>query len=137
MRLREAPSFLLATLSLVLGLSAVGCDGGDGSPHGSGDGSSSASGVERSRYLDELSTDELQQLCSWSASILRPGSYSCSNGIKGKAHTASECFDSTRKTPKHCLVSLTEDCVNSTHGDPCLVLTPGPCSDYVSCVLSP
>lgn len=107
-------------------MGGVGCGDGDASP--------APSGVNRSKYMDELSESEIAQLCSWSASIMPPGERTCPGGATAKADTESECADSIRSTPVHCLVSLAEDCVISTNGDPCKSLSTTACGKYVMCL---
>ncbi len=114
-------------LCLFLGLVAGACGGEDGIP-------TWPSGVDRSKYVDELSASEVEQLCAWSASILLPGEYKCSEDTTMQAHTTSQCADSVQAKPRHCLVSLTEDCVASTQGDPCQMMVTAPCLAYIECV---
>jgi hypothetical protein len=103
----------------------VGCGSGD---------SGSKSGVDRSKYLDELNAAEVQQLCAWTESILSPGEHTCANGLTTRSYTTSECVASD-KDRVHCRVSLTEDCVDSTNGDPCQVLATQACATYIACAL--
>jgi hypothetical protein len=112
--------------TLGLGLAVVGC-GGD-------DASQPASGVNRSKYMDQLNASEIQQLCSWSAGIMSPGEHTCPGGLTAKVDTESECADSIRATPVHCSVSAAEDCIISTKGDPCRMLSTAACGQLIKCL---
>lgn len=123
--MRPLPTSSLTTLGLALALTAIGCDDGGGP----------RSGVDRSKYLDELNADEVQQLCAWSTSQLEPGEHTCPGGGTAKGKTTSECVEDYQKPDKpHCLVSLTEDCVNSLGGDLCKMFDTHACQTYVHCV---
>lgn len=120
--MRPFPWFLLT--ALVLGLAAVGCDDGGGSH----------SGINRSKYLDEMSADEIVQFCAWEASLVEPGEHACPSGITMTTYTASECVERSKDRPApHCLISLAEDCLSSAKGDPCQVLVTDVCKTYVAC----
>lgn len=123
--MRLLPSILVAT---VLGLGAVGCGGGDSD--------SSPLGLDRSKYLDELSMDEIRQFCTWTESLAEPGPYQCADGNTMIPQTASECIENAEKDPSapHCLVSLAEDCYASAAGDPCLVNVTAPCKTFAACI---
>jgi hypothetical protein len=124
--MRLFPSFWSAALCLVLGLAMGGCDDSDGS--------GSKSGISSSKYLDELSTGEIQQLCSWMASVVEPGEHKCSGGKTMNINTASECVSKSQNSPPpHCLVSLVEDCFNSVHGDACQITFTTACWKYILC----
>lgn len=109
---------------MLLGLALVGCDDGDGS----------RSGINRSKYLDEMSADDIQKFCSWEASLVEPGEHKCPNDITMRTFTASECVERSKTKPlPHCLVSLAEDCLSSTKGDACQVLVTDVCKTYIAC----
>lgn len=84
--------------------------------------------------MDELNASEIQQLCSWSAGVMSPGEHTCPGGLTAKVDTESECADSIRTTPVHCPVSAAEDCIISTKGDPCKMLSTMACGEYIKCL---
>lgn len=101
---------------------------------GDGDSTSGYSGVDRNKYIDELTADEKLRLCSWA--IPREGGageYSCSDGATGTIYTIEECSSTTASATAHCLVSLVEQCVLSLDGDPCLIRTSAACQSYMQC----
>ncbi len=74
---------LLASALAIAALGLVGCDssGGRASP--------TSSGVSRSKYLDQLTTDEIQALCSWAIAVEGgPGDHAC--GDAGSIHIGGE-----------------------------------------------
>jgi hypothetical protein len=111
--------------------------GQESNANGSGDSSPSALGVDPSKYIDELSTDEIQRLCSWMSGVVKPGVRACPGGTTITTYAASECADQTRNAhPPHCLVSLLEDCAISTGGDSCKTLVTDACKTYIACATS-
>jgi hypothetical protein len=101
---------------------------------GDEDGNSGYSGVDSTKYLDELSETERLRLCSWA--IPREGgagTYTCSDGTTGTIYTTEQCAASPVTTTAHCLVSLVEACVLSLDGDPCQMRTSAACVSYMQC----
>jgi hypothetical protein len=116
----------LAAAALVCFATACGGEGGSTSGY---------SGVDRNKYIDQLTAEEKQRLCSWA--IPREGGagdYSCSDGATGNIYTIEECASSMANTKAHCLVSLVESCILSLDGDPCMLKTTAACQSYVQCV---
>lgn len=116
----------VAALCLALDLAAGGCDDGDSSPP-------PTSGVDRSKYLDELSPQEARQYCSWFEGNCPTGEYKCPNGATIGCLSASECAEDIQSRPSQCLVSAVEDCVAGTKGDPCQVHLIEACEAYMNC----
>jgi hypothetical protein len=86
--------------------------------------------------MDNLTPDETEQLCTWTSTALGgPRQYTCGDGHTGTVSTVDACMTSVTTTTAHCLVSLVEDSVDSTKGDPCLITSTQTCATYVQCVL--
>ena len=109
------------SLALIGLLLATGC--GEGS------------GVDTSKFIDELTPAELQQLCEWGeAEQGGAREVSCGENTTTSVKSAAECAADTDLP--HCTVSNLEDCINSIGGDPCKILSTQECATYVQCSLS-
>jgi hypothetical protein len=97
----------------------------------------SNSGVDRDKYLDELSASEVSQICKWSIEKNGgPGEYQCSENVKVTIPSQSGCESEARP---HCPVSLFEDCMIELDGDACRQFSTNPpqtCKTYFDCVAS-
>jgi hypothetical protein len=108
---------------------ATACGGNDS-------GSGGSSGVGSAKYLDELTDNEVQQLCNWSVeSQGGAGEYACGDGGSVTVNTVEECIQSLSVATVHCQVALAEGCVDSLGGDPCKMMSTQQCADYMTCVL--
>ena len=113
-------------------LCPAGCDGGGISA------TPTSSGVSRSEYLDQLTTEEMRALCTWSNEVEGgPGEKACGDAGSMSVPTVDECVSGGTANPVHCQVALVEDCGNSLHGDACRVLVTSACKTYIDCVLQP
>lgn len=122
MRLRSAVQ--VALCCLVLGSGAAGCGGEDGPLP-------ARSGVDRSKYMDELSAAEIKQYCAWSTQVIPAGRHECSRGVIVFG-TEKDCIGSQA----HCLVSVEEDCRASMRDDACQLFDGEPCKAYWECRLA-
>jgi hypothetical protein len=114
-------------LLALAGLLCVGCDGG---------GTPSRSGVDREKYLDQLSASERRTLCTWAITAQGgPHDHVCGDGGTWNVYSVEECVASPATPSTHCRVALVEDCIDSLHGDPCNILVTTECKTYVACVL--
>jgi hypothetical protein len=121
-------SLRIALLACGLAVAAVGPAGCHG---GANKGSS---GVDRSKYLDQLTPDEIRQLCTFAIDYEGgPGNYQCGNGVTFRVYTLDECTSGSLGSC-HCQVALVEDCVNSLDGDVCRFSGSSACKTYVDCV---
>jgi len=116
-------------LGLILAtLTFVACDGNE---HGS-----SSSGVDRSKYFDQLTAEEVKAICTWDINVMGgPRSFSC-DGSTGRIGTLDECTATPHSQTTHCQVGLWEDCINSVQGDPCQLYGTAACKVFVSCEYS-
>jgi len=110
-------------------LGPTGCDsGGKGA-------SPTSSGVSRDKYLDQLTTDEIRELCAFViAGEGGTGDRSCDGG-SFHVYTLDECTAGSLGS-YHCQVALVEDCVNSLHADVCQFFGSSACSTYLQCVMA-
>jgi hypothetical protein len=107
---------------------------GGGSVGGTGGGSAGPSGLPSSAYLDELTPDELHDLCAWGVPLEGgPGEKQCDSSSSVTTPTVEEC--SVDMVTIHCTVGLLESCVLSLDGDACALLTSAACAAYVDCAL--
>jgi hypothetical protein len=117
---------LLIVLSLATSL-LVGCDGG---------GTPSRSGVDRGKYLDQLTESERRTLCTWGITAQGgPSERVCGDAGTWTVYSIEECVASPATSSTHCQVALVEDCIDSLHGDTCNWLVTTECKTYVACVL--
>lgn len=114
------------TGSILLGFVALACSDGDDDGPG-------ASGVDRGKYLDELTLEELGNLCQWSTPAQGGAAEHDCDGFTLTTPSVEEC--SAESADIHCTVAQVEDCVSSTGGDPCKTLSTEPCAAYLTCAL--
>jgi hypothetical protein len=97
----------------------------------------SSSGVDRDKYLDELSASEVSQICKFAIETRGgAGEYQCTEHVKVTVPSQSKCETDPRP---HCLVSVFEDCMIDHEGDACRIVAPNPpqsCKDYLACAFS-
>jgi hypothetical protein len=115
---------LLAFTSLL----CVGCDSG---------GTPSKSGVDRAKYLDQLTASERRTLCTWAITAQGgPHDYVCGDSGTGNVYSVEECVASPPTSNTHCRVALVEDCIDSLHGDTCQLFVTPECKAYVTCLMA-
>jgi hypothetical protein len=113
-------------MAVTLGL--AGCDGGGNGPL------LTSSGVDRGKYLDMLTTGELQQVCAFvSTAEGGPAEHACGDAGTVTTYTVEECVASAATKAVHCQVALIEDCATSLRGDACQLLTSSACKSYIAC----
>lgn len=90
------------------------------------------SGVNPSKFLDELTAPEKQTLCEWRVPAQGgPGTYQCSEDVSVTIETVAECIADTFP---HCTVGQAEACVTSLMGDPCAFFSSGACAAFLDCL---
>ena len=99
-------------------------------------GGSGSSGIESSKYMDELSSDEISTLCDWM--LEQQGGVGvetdCGDGLSTTTPTKDECTATT--TLPHCQVSAVESCMEALDGNSCNLLSADGCADYMTCAFS-
>jgi hypothetical protein len=97
----------------------------------------SNSGVDRDKYLDELSASEVSQICEWLIEQQGgSGEYRCNDVFKVRVPSQSKCESDPRP---HCPVSTFEDCMAFHEGDACRIFSQEPpqsCKDYFGCAFN-
>jgi hypothetical protein len=89
------------------------------------------SGVDSSKYADELSADEKASLCDWTAQEAGNGKeFDCGDNVTATGATKEECIAAPAA---HCLVSDVEACTEATMGNPCGILTNSECTALIAC----
>ena len=115
-------------LAVAMSLPA-GCDSGSSGT------STSGSGVDRSKYLDQLTADEIRELCSFLiASEGGSGDRTCGDAGAFHVYTLDQCASGSLGS-FHCQVALVEDCLTSLQGDVCRVFGSSACKTYVECAV--
>jgi hypothetical protein len=93
-----------------------------------------SSGIDRSKYLDQLTPDEIRELCTFViTSEGGSGNRSCGDAGSFHVYTLDECTSGTLVS-YHCQVALVEDCLSSLEGDVCSFFGSSACKVYVECV---
>jgi hypothetical protein len=89
----------------------------------------SASGVDSSKYIDELTAAEVTTLCEYRTDAIGTSSTTC-GALTLQGVTQSKCETDARP---HCLVSSLEGCVDSLAGDPCNFFKTAECATHLMC----
>jgi hypothetical protein len=117
---------LLSLLSLATSL-LVGCDSG---------GTPGRSGVNRDKYIDQLTESEQRTLCTWAITAQGgPGEHICGDAGTWTVYSVEECVASPATSSTHCQVAMVEDCIDSLHGNTCNLFVTTECKTYLACVL--
>jgi hypothetical protein len=102
---------------------------GSGPDGGGGDNS----GVDRNKFIDELTETEVRAVCEWSiAKQGGPGVKQCNEGMI-TVNTVEECIADYSAGAIHCQISLVEDCMTSLNGDACQFFNSLQCAAFFQC----
>jgi hypothetical protein len=119
---------ILIAVACFLALAGIACGSSKG-----------PSGVDSSKYLDQLSASERAQFCTWAIVTEQGGSVTatvtktCPDGSKTDIEAEKSCESDAKP---HCQVSLLESCVTATGGDPCKTGSTPACMPYVQCAVT-
>jgi hypothetical protein len=93
------------------------------------------SGVDSSKYVDQLSASETASLCMFTiASQGGTGAKMCSDGTSVNVPAEMDCESQMIKP--HCQVSTVEACFSALGGDGCKLLMTSACAPYIQCALA-
>lgn len=98
-------------------------------------GSDSKSGVDSSKYVDELTADDVAKLCDWYTSELGGArQVMCGAELTVTVNSTDECkSEDFGMGAPHCQVSVLEACVEALGGDPCKLFSAEACGTYLEC----
>lgn len=89
----------------------------------------SGSGVDSSKYLDELTADEAASLCEYYLDKTGTEAKTC-GAITFTPRTQEQCVADARP---HCTVELLETCADALGDDTCELFTKEECAPYFAC----
>ena len=89
-------------------------------------------GVDESRYLDELEPSEWELICQWMVEVQGgPHTVECGDGVSVRVDTVEVCVEQDEFP--HCEVGLLVACVQGQAEDLCADAPPA-CDDFYACV---
>ena len=102
----------------------------------SGCGGTGSSGVDSSKHLNDLTSDELSTLCDWMLDKQGGAGVEtdCGDGLSTTNPTKAECTAETNVP--NCQVSAVESCMEAIDGNSCNLLSAEGCATYIACAFS-
>lgn len=98
----------------------------------------SGSGLSKSATLSELSEDDWNQLCEWSADQMPTEAVECDDGTTVDPGTVEDCVTSSMKFYGSCdaTVEEYEECIQVVGEDVCSSDLPAECAWAIACAFS-